>query len=57
MLRLFLSEKFIAVICKQIFILGKTVFQMKKYDAYLVMNYFHMRGNINPEMSHLDFEN
>lgn len=57
MLRLFLSEKFIAVIYKQIFILGKTVFHMKKYDAYLVMNYFHMRGNINPEMSHLDFEN
>ena len=29
----------------------------KKYDAYLVMNFFQMRGNINPEMSHLNFEN
>lgn len=57
MLLLFLSGQFIAVIYKHIFILGKTFFQMKKYDAYLVMNFFQMRGNINPEMSHLNFEN
>lgn len=48
MLLLFLYEQFIAVIYKEcIFTLGKTAFQMKKYDVYLVINNFQMRGDIS----------
>lgn len=58
MLLLFLYKQFIAVIYKErIFTLSKTAFQMKKYDVYLVINNFQMRGNISLEMSRVNFEN
>ena len=58
MLLLFLYEQFIAVIYKEcIFTLSKTAFQMKKYDVYLVINNFQMRGDISLEMSRVNFEN